>query len=59
MKKDDPMPIIRIEGDNGIAYYPLFVKNAQGEWELADKSFQTLFKQHAVIEKPAAETSED
>jgi len=60
MKKDDQEPLIGIKSeDSGITYYPKFVKNTKGEWEFADKSFQTLFEQHAVIEKPAAEASEE
>lgn len=52
MKEEDPMPIICIKSeDSGITYGPLFKKNEQGEWELADKSFRKMFERHAVLER--------
>jgi len=49
--KKDMQPILRIEGENGTAWYPRFHKNEKGEWELNDKSFQKMFKSHSVLEK--------
>ena len=40
--KDDMQPTVRVEGASGIIYLPKFVKNAKGEWELKDKSFQAM-----------------
>ena len=53
MKDKEMPPIIRVEGANGIAYYPKYIKNAQGEWELKDKTFQKMFEYLADAEKPA------
>lgn len=37
-KKDMP-PILRIEGEDGIVWYPRFHKNEKGEWYLPDKEY--------------------
>ncbi len=59
MEKDDPMPIVCIKSEeSGITYFPKFVKNVQGDWELADKSFRKLFMRYAVLEKPANKEDE-
>ena len=52
----DQQPIVRIDAGNGRAYYPRFIKNTKGEWELNDKSFLIMLKPHMVLEKPAPKT---
>ena len=52
MDKDDLPPILRVESESGIAYYPRFHKNAEGEWELNDKSFRKMLRSHLVSEQP-------
>ena len=49
--KNDLPPILRIDAGNGMAYYPRFVKNTEGEWELNDKSFRKMLKPNTVTEK--------
>ncbi len=36
--KDMP-PILRIEGEDGIVWYPRFHENEKGEWTLPDKEY--------------------
>jgi len=56
VKKDDPMPIICIKSeDSGITYVPLFKKNAQGNWELAEPEFRKMLEPHTVYEKPSTD----
>ena len=32
-------PILRIEGEDGIVWYPRFHENEKGEWTLPDKEY--------------------
>ncbi|MBN1548220.1 MAG: hypothetical protein JW902_16335 [Syntrophaceae bacterium] len=53
------MPIICIKSeDSGITYVPLFKKNAQGDWELAEPEFRKMLEPHTVYEKPATKEEE-
>jgi len=42
MKDKEMPPVIRVKGSNEVVYYPKFEKNAQGKWEMKDKSFQKM-----------------
>jgi hypothetical protein len=42
MKDKEMPPVIRVKGKDGAVYYPKFEKNAQGKWEMKDKSFQKM-----------------
>ena len=59
MGKDDLPPILRVESESGIAYYPRFHKNAEGEWELNDKSFSNLLRPVLVSEKHGTKMDKD
>jgi hypothetical protein len=47
---DDMQPLLRIDAGNGMAFYPRYHKNAKGDWELNDKSFQKMLMRHSVLE---------
>jgi hypothetical protein len=50
---DDLPPMLGIKSKTtGITYFPKFVKNTQGEWELKDKEFQKILMRHSVLEEP-------
>ena len=52
MKDKEMPPIIRVEGANGVAYYPKHTLNTQGAWELKNKEFQAMFEHLSSSEKP-------
>ena len=50
--KDDMQPTVRVVGEDGTVWYPMFHKNTEGEWELNDKSFQKMIDRQFGLEKP-------
>lgn len=54
----NPQPTLRLETPDGIAWYPRFVKNTQGEWELKDKSFLKLLEHHIISGSPLPEKTQ-
>jgi hypothetical protein len=56
--KDDMQPMVRVEMSDGSAYYPRFIKNTKGEWELKDKSYQKTIDRQFDSEKPAGKDRE-
>ena len=59
MDKDNEQPLVRVKGPDGMAFYPRYHKNTEGEWELNDKSFRKLLRPNLVSEKPVTKTGKD
>ena len=49
--KDDQQPMVRVETDSGLVYYPRFEKNTQGKWVPTDPSFQEINRHRYDSEK--------
>jgi hypothetical protein len=58
MDVNDTQPTVRVHGKDGIVYLPKFIKNAKGEWELKDKSFQKLIDSQFGLERNAKQDGE-
>ena len=59
MDKDNEQPLVRLKGPDGMAFYPRYHKNTEGEWELNDKSFSNLLRPVLVSEKHGTKMDKD